>query len=38
MRTGIATVSLRGLLADKLAAIAGAGFDGVEIFDNDLVA
>ena len=38
MRTGIATVSLSGLLADKLDAIAGAGFDGVEIFDNDLVA
>ena len=36
--TGIATVSLSGLLADKLDAIAGAGFDGVEIFDNDLVA
>jgi 4-hydroxyphenylpyruvate dioxygenase len=38
MRKGIATVSLSGLLLDKLSAIASAGFDGVEIFDNDLVA
>ena len=38
MRTGIATVSLSGLLAGKLEAIAAAGFDGVEIFDQDLVA
>ena len=38
MRKSIATVSLSGLLAGKLTAIAEAGFDGVEIFDNDLVA
>ena len=38
MRKGIATVSLSGLLADKLTAIAAAGFDGLELFDNDLVA
>jgi 4-hydroxyphenylpyruvate dioxygenase len=38
VRRGIATVSLSGVLADKLTAIAGAGFDGLEIFDNDLVA
>ena len=38
MRRGIATVSLSGVLADKLDAIAAAGFDGLEIFDNDLVA
>jgi 4-hydroxyphenylpyruvate dioxygenase len=38
MRTGIATVSVSGLLLDKLEAIAEAGFDGVEIFDNDLIA
>ena len=38
MLRGIATVSLSGLLADKLAAVAAAGFDGVEIFDPDLVA
>jgi 3-dehydroshikimate dehydratase len=33
----IATVSLSGTLEDKLRAISGAGFDGVEIFENDLV-
>jgi 4-hydroxyphenylpyruvate dioxygenase len=38
MRKGIATVSVSGVLTDKLEAIAAAGFDGVEIFDNDLVA
>ncbi len=38
MRLGIATVSLSGLLVDKLDAIAKVGFDGVEIFDQDLVA
>lgn len=38
MRTGIATVSLSGLLADKIEAIAAAGFDGIEVFDNDLIA
>jgi 4-hydroxyphenylpyruvate dioxygenase len=38
MRKGIATVSVSGVLADKLVAVAAAGFDGVEIFDNDLVA
>lgn len=38
MHKGIATVSLSGLLADKLAAVAAAGFDGIELFDNDLVA
>ena len=38
MRTGIATLSVRGRLLDKLPVIAGAGFDGVEVFDNDLVA
>jgi 4-hydroxyphenylpyruvate dioxygenase len=38
MHLGIATVSLSGLLAEKLTAIAAAGFQGVEIFDNDLIA
>jgi 4-hydroxyphenylpyruvate dioxygenase len=38
MRKSIATVSLSGLLGDKLTAIADAGFDGVEVFDNDLIA
>jgi 4-hydroxyphenylpyruvate dioxygenase len=34
----IATVCLSGTLDDKLAAAATAGFDGVEIFENDLIA
>jgi 4-hydroxyphenylpyruvate dioxygenase len=34
----IATVSLSGDLAEKLHAIAGAGFKGVEIFENDLLS
>jgi 4-hydroxyphenylpyruvate dioxygenase len=38
MRKSIATVSLSGSLAEKLAAAAAAGFDGVEIFENDLLA
>jgi 4-hydroxyphenylpyruvate dioxygenase len=38
MRKSIATVSLSGTLAEKLTAIADAGFDGVEIFENDLLA
>jgi 4-hydroxyphenylpyruvate dioxygenase len=37
MRKSIATVSLSGMLADKLHAIAATGFDGVEIFENDLL-
>jgi 4-hydroxyphenylpyruvate dioxygenase len=37
-RPGIATVCLSGTLEDKLAAAAAAGFPGVEIFENDLVA
>ena len=36
MFRSIATVSLGGTLVDKLTAIAAAGFDGVEIFENDL--
>ena len=38
MRTSIATVCLRGTLDQKLVAAAEAGFDGVEIFEPDLVA
>ncbi len=38
MKTSIATVSISGDLREKLAAIASAGFDGVEIFENDLLA
>ena len=37
MRTSIATVSLSGTLVQKLRAAAAAGFDGVEIFEQDLV-
>jgi 4-hydroxyphenylpyruvate dioxygenase len=37
MRHGIATVCLSGTLEDKLAAAGRAGFDGVEIFEPDLV-
>ncbi len=37
-RRSIATVCLSGTLADKLTAAARAGFDGVEIFENDLIA
>jgi 4-hydroxyphenylpyruvate dioxygenase len=38
VRTSIATVSLSGSLTEKLTAAARAGFDGVEIFENDLLA
>lgn len=37
MRRSIATVCLSGSLEDKLYACADAGFDGVEIFEPDLV-
>src|SRR5882757_8343713 len=37
MLRSIATVSLGGTLMEKLNAIAAAGFDGVEIFENDLL-
>ncbi|MET0735493.1 MAG: sugar phosphate isomerase/epimerase family protein, partial [Microbacterium sp.] len=38
MRTSIATVCLSGTLDQKLVAAHEAGFDGVEIFEPDLVA
>ncbi|WP_416475336.1 bifunctional sugar phosphate isomerase/epimerase/4-hydroxyphenylpyruvate dioxygenase family protein [Streptomyces sp. LKA04] len=38
MRTSIATISLSGSLTEKLTAASRAGFDGVEIFENDLLA
>lgn len=38
MRTSVATVSLSGSLTEKLTAASRAGFDGVEIFENDLLA
>lgn len=37
MRHGIATVCLSGTLEDKLAAAGHAGFDGVELFEPDLI-
>src|SRR5918995_880120 len=37
MKTSIATVSISGDFSEKLAAIAAAGFDGVEIFESDLL-
>ncbi|MGL4257388.1 MAG: bifunctional sugar phosphate isomerase/epimerase/4-hydroxyphenylpyruvate dioxygenase family protein [Microbacterium sp.] len=38
MRTSIATVCLSGTLDEKLVAAREAGFDGVEIFEPDLIA
>jgi 4-hydroxyphenylpyruvate dioxygenase len=35
MKRSIATVSISGTLEEKLRAIAAAGFDAVEIFEND---
>ena len=37
MLKSIATVSIAGTLPEKLDAIAASGFNGVEIFENDLV-
>ncbi|WP_246705267.1 bifunctional sugar phosphate isomerase/epimerase/4-hydroxyphenylpyruvate dioxygenase family protein [Rhizobium sp. RM] len=37
LRTSIATVSISGEFPEKLAAIAKAGFSGVEIFENDFL-
>ncbi|WP_425307390.1 TIM barrel protein [Ammonicoccus fulvus] len=38
MHKGIATVSVGGTLPEKLTAIAAARFDGIELFDNDLIS
>jgi len=38
MRYSIATVSLGGTLREKLEAIAATGFEGVEIFEADILA
>ena len=38
MKTSIATVSISGTLREKLAAISKAGFDGIEIFEQDFIA
>lgn len=37
MKHSIATVSLSGTLYQKLEAISAAGFDGIELFENDLI-
>ncbi|MDB9966130.1 sugar phosphate isomerase/epimerase and 4-hydroxyphenylpyruvate domain-containing protein [Planktomarina temperata] len=37
MKTSIATVSISGSLPEKLEAIATAGFDGIEIFEQDFI-
>ena len=37
MLHSIATVSLSGTLREKLEAVAAARFDGIEIFENDLI-
>uniref|UniRef100_UPI0011E79EE8 sugar phosphate isomerase/epimerase family protein n=1 Tax=Serratia marcescens TaxID=615 RepID=UPI0011E79EE8 len=37
MLRSIATVSISGTLPEKLSAIAEAGYQGVEIFENDLL-
>lgn len=38
MKTSIATVSISGNLPEKLEAIAAAGYDGIEIFEQDFIA
>lgn len=38
MKTSIATVSISGNFPEKLEAIAAAGFDGLEIFEQDFIA
>ncbi|WP_120632055.1 bifunctional sugar phosphate isomerase/epimerase/4-hydroxyphenylpyruvate dioxygenase family protein [Ruegeria sp. EL01] len=37
MKTSIATVSIAGSLPEKLEAIAAAGYDGIEIFEQDFM-
>lgn len=37
MKTSIATVSISGTLIEKLEAISAAGFDGIEIFEQDFL-
>jgi len=38
MKHSIATVSLSGTLTEKIKAISKAQYDGVELFENDLLA
>lgn len=37
MKSSIATVSISGTLSEKIAAIAAAGFDGLELFEQDFL-
>ncbi|KAF1004127.1 MAG: hypothetical protein GAK36_00120 [Pseudomonas sp.] len=37
MRHSIATMALAGSLRQKLEAAAAAGFDAIELFENDLI-
>ncbi|MGW4460668.1 bifunctional sugar phosphate isomerase/epimerase/4-hydroxyphenylpyruvate dioxygenase family protein [Micromonospora sp. NPDC004704] len=37
LRRSVATVCISGTLDNKIAAAAAAGFDGIELFENDLV-
>jgi 4-hydroxyphenylpyruvate dioxygenase len=38
VKTSIATVSITGDFSEKLQAIANAGFDGIEIFEQDFIS
>ncbi len=38
MKTAIATVSISGNLTEKIDAVAAAGYDGIEIFEQDFIA
>ena len=38
MKTSIATVSISGTLAEKVEAIAAAGYDSIELFEHDFIA
>ena len=38
VKTSIATVSISGTLDEKLEAIAAAGYDGIELFEQDFIA
>jgi 4-hydroxyphenylpyruvate dioxygenase len=38
VKTSIATVSISGDFQEKLTSIAAAGYDGLEIFENDFLA
>ncbi len=38
MKTSIASISLSGSLTGKLTTAAERGYDGIEIFENDLLS